>query len=198
MLRFGLIPNLPGETKCRLLFLKNTNRKLLQIVPRIAYFESSNSWPKNLKPLTKNPIEEFFLLKQETAISYACVQTRDGDFLRMRFVYHHHHQHHQHCNYQPAIIVLLLVISPDFSLESNIEADTGWGAAGAPGRERRQGRNWCSRNWHGICQIYKYIKTWISDRFPLLILDLEQLVRVEEKLRLKICLNIAPLHYAAL
>ena len=138
MLRFGLIPNLPGETKCRLLFLKNTNRKLLQIVPRIAYFESSNSWPKNLKPLTKNPIEEFFLLKQETAISYACVQTRDGDFLRMRFVYHHHHQHHKHCNYQPAIIVLLLVISPDFSLESNIEADTGWGAAGAPGRERRR------------------------------------------------------------
>ena len=76
MLRFGLIPNLPGETKCRLLFLKNTNRKLLQIVPRIAYFESSNSWPKNLKPLTKNPIEEFFLLKQETAISS-----------RMRWVY---------------------------------------------------------------------------------------------------------------
>ena len=137
MLRFGLIPNLPGETKCRLLFLKNTNRKLLQIVPRIAYFESSNSWPKNLKPLTKNPIEEFFLLKQETAISYACVQTRDGDFLRMRFVYHHHHQHHQHCNYQPAIIVLLLVISPDFSLESNIEVDTGWGAAGAPRRKRK-------------------------------------------------------------
>ena len=87
MLRFGLIPNLPGETKCRLLFLKNTNRKLLQIVPRIAYFESSNSWPKNLKPLTKNPIEEFFLLKQETAISS-----------RMRFVYQH--QHHQHCNYK--------------------------------------------------------------------------------------------------
>ena len=45
-------------------------------------------------------------------------------------------------------------------------------------------------------QIYKTL--WISDRFPLLILDLEQLVRVEEKLRLKICLNIAPLHYAAL
>ena len=124
MLRFGLIPNLPGETKCRLLFLKNTNRKLLQIVPRIAYFESSNSWPKNLKPLTKNPIEEFFLLKQETAISYACVQTRDGDFLRMRFVYHHHHQpqchhyqrHHHHRNYHPAIIVLLMMIFTRFFL----------------------------------------------------------------------------------
>ena len=42
-------------------------------------------------------------------------------------------------------------------------------------------------------QIYKIL--WISDRFPLLVLDLEQLVRVEEKLRLKICLNIASLHY---
>ena len=37
-------------------------------------------------------------------------------------------------------------------------------------------------------QIYKTL--WISDRFPLLVLELEQLVRVEEKLRLKICLNI--------